>query len=104
MRESEPDLIDDLILADDAVDRCLDEIVGPGWDEDVAVECTEGGFAGTSGVDRDVVDAGIFNHGGEGGLDVFAQNSPARCSRQRISSSWGVIGVSQEGVEIALGI
>ena len=38
MSEFEPELVDDLGLADDPVDGGLDEIGGPGWDEDVAVE------------------------------------------------------------------
>ena len=89
MGELEPELVDNLILADDAVDRGLLQIGGPRWDEDVTVEGPEGMlcreppvWTGTwSTLASSIMVA-------EGGLDIFGRRIRRRGALARGFIPW----------------
>src|SRR5262245_58427950 len=76
MREREVHFIDKLPYPDDSIHGCHLKVRGPRGDEDIAVEGPQSSFPVTPSVDRNVVDVGIVDHGGQSRFDVLRLELP----------------------------
>src|SRR5271155_6061338 len=92
MGKLEDQLVDDLGLADGARERRDSGVWRHPRDETPRVELTQGRFAATTGQDRNVVDVGVFDHRGEGSLDVAGGELAAEVTLPDFTESSGVVG------------